>query len=93
MSLDARKRGGFDLFRLFGVVSGPFYVVPGYSGSFKPVLVCYGLFRLLQTTTSLNVLSCRFTKNQLHVRFCYKVGQALLQNGAPLMYYKVRQVL
>ena len=32
-------------------------------------------------TTLQNVLTYKFTKNGLYVRYCYKVGQVLLQNG------------
>ena len=45
----------------------------------------------LETTTSENVSS--FIKNELYIQFYNKVGQALLQNGAGLIYYKVGQVL
>ena len=41
-----------------------------------------------QTTTFQNVLICKSIKNELR-----KVGQALLQSGAALMYYKVELVL
>ena len=39
-----------------------------------------------QTATFQNVLICKSIKNELR-----KVGQALLQRGAALMYYKVEQ--
>ena len=37
--------------------------------------------------------TCKFTINQLLVRFYYRVGKALSQRGAALMYYKLVQVL
>ena len=82
----AHKDGDFALFYLFRV----------NSGSSQLVLACYGLFRvvlLLQATTSQNVLIWKFTINQLHFRFYWKVGEALLQLEAAWMYYKVWQVL
>ena len=45
------------------------------------VMACSGSFRFLQATTSQNVLTCKFTISQLHVRFHYNVGQ-VLQRGA-----------
>ena len=47
----------------------------------------------LQTITSQNILTDKFTRNEFHVRFDYKVRQTLLQSGASLMYKKVGQVL
>ena len=61
--------------------------------------VCYGLLQLvrvvqfLQTKTSQSVFPCKFTKNELCVRFYYKVGQGFLQSGAAVMYYKIVQIL
>ena len=71
-------------FCLFGVVSGSFYVVPSFSGSFR-FFTNYNF--------SHNVSTCKFTKNEFHVRFDYKVRQTLLQIGAALMCQKVGQVL
>ena len=39
--------------------------------------------------TSQKKLTYKFTINQRHVRFYYKVGQALLQTVTPLMYCEV----
>ena len=50
------------------------------------VLFCF------ETATLQNVLIWKFIKNELHVRFYHKVGQALLQSGAALLYQKVGQV-
>ena len=58
MSFGYPKKGGVSLFHLFGVASGTFY----------PFSACYSLLRvirLLQATTSQNVLICKFTINQL----------------------------
>ena len=75
MSLVASTEAGFSLFHLFGVVSG----------LFQPLIACYGLYwvvPLLRATTLQNLLTCKFTINQLHVDFitteckcCYEVGQ------------------
>ena len=76
MSLVAHQEGDFSLFYMFEVVSG----------TFQPLLACYGLFRVVsfffQATASHNVLTYKFTMNQLHVDFItkhcqghYKVGQ------------------
>ena len=65
MLLVAYQEGGFSLFQLFGVVPG----------TFQPLLACYSLFlsfTFLQATTSQNVLTCKFTMNQLHVDFIKK---------------------
>ena len=81
---------------MLGVVSGLFQVVPGCSGSVQPVLVYYGMFQFalfLQTMTLQNVSICKFIRNKLHLRFYYKVEQALLKKGAALMDYTVGQVL
>ena len=74
-----------------GVSGGPrlFWVV-------QSVTVYYsllGLFQFLQTKTSQSVFPCKFTKNELCVRFYYKVGQGFLQSGAAVMYYKIVQVI
>ena len=66
------------------------------SSCFKSLLTCYGLFQVVQLSTCndiQNVLTCKFTINQLHVDFItkeckryYKVGQLkegqVLQSGA-----------
>ena len=83
MSLVAQKKTGFAMFRLPGIVSG----------SFQSVLARYSSFRFLQETTSPKKLTHKFTINQRHVRFYYKVRQALLQTVKPLMYYKEGQLL
>ena len=62
MSLVNHTERGISLFHLFGVVFG----------TFQPLLACYGLFHFLQTTASQNVLTCKFTINQLHVDFITK---------------------
>ena len=54
MSLPTHKEGDFSLFHLFGIVSDTFLAIP-----------CYRLFHFLQVTTSQNVLSYKFTLNQL----------------------------
>ena len=43
--------------------------------------------------TSQNILIWKFTKNELHVGYYYKVGQAPLKNATALFYHKVRHVL
>ena len=50
----------------------------------------FGWFQFLQVTTSQNVFACKFTKNELCVRFYYKVGQGFLQVGRC---YKMGQFL
>lgn len=77
------QRTRIYFFYMSGVVSESLHIVPS----------CCGSFRFLKTMTSHNVLTCKFTKNELHVTFCHKKGQALLQSGTTLMYYKVGQVL
>ena len=62
------KEGYFSLFRLlFGVASDSFH--PRLA-----LMACSGSFNFLQTTTSQNVLTCKFTINQLHVYFVTKWG-------------------
>ena len=56
-------------------------VTRGCSGSFQPVLVWYGMFRValvFQISTLQNVLVCKFIKNELHVLFYYEVGTVLM---------------
>ena len=50
----------------------------------------FGWFQFLQVTTSQNVFACKFTKNELCIRFYYKVGQGFLQVGRC---YKMGQFL
>ena len=80
----------------FEVVSQRSYqIFPSWPGLFQSALACYSMFwvvLLLQTTILENVPASKFIKNELHVRFYSKVGQALLQSGATLMYYKVGKV-
>ena len=61
------KRGGFVLFHLFGVTSGLFLARPS---------TCYNLFQVAPFVTNddlQNVLNCKFIKNELYVRYCYKM--------------------
>ena len=78
VSLTAHKRGGFALFHLFGVTSGLLKVFLGFPGSPQPTLTCYSLFQVVPFVTNddftQNVLTCKFTKNEVYVRYCYKVG-------------------
>ena len=55
MSLVAHKEGCFSLFHLFGVVSG----------TFQLAMTCSQLFRFLQAMVSQNILTGKFTINQL----------------------------
>ena len=55
MQLVANKEGCFALLRLFGVVSG----------SFEPVLACYGLFQVVSLFKSDNLRECFDLKNLL----------------------------
>ena len=43
--------------------------------------------------TSQNALLCKFTKNELHVKFYHKVGQLSRIKKRDKWYYKVGQVL
>ena len=86
MSLVAQKKVGFAVFRLFGIVYG----------LFQPVLSRYSMFWIILLFTSDDLpqkLIYIFTINQRHVRFYYKVGQALLQTVTPWVYCKVAQLL
>ena len=76
ISLVAHKVGGFSLFHLlFGVVSG----------SFQPVLACYGLYRVFPPFTN-DGITCFCLAN-----FIYnKKGQVLLQSGTAFLYHKSR---
>ena len=59
------------------------------SGSFQPVLAYYGLFRFASFFMSDDVTECfdlQIYYKSTSCRFYYKVRQALLQNGAALMY-------
>ena len=59
----------------------PFLIVPDRS-------VFFTNFNFSQ-----NALTYKFSKNEFHVRFDYKVRQTLLQCGAALIYFEVAQVL
>ena len=66
------------------------------SGSFQLVVTRYGLswFILLFTNDEfIKTFDLQIYKNQRHVSFCYKVGQALLETVTVLIYYKVGQLL
>ena len=71
MSLVDHIEEGFSLFHLLGVVSGTFQTL-------YLVMACSEPFHFLQATKSQNVLTSKFTINQLHVRFYYKRVHALL---------------
>ena len=65
MSLIAHTEGGFSLFHFFGVVSG----------TFQPLLACYGLFRVAPLFTNHNVTECFYLQIYYKLtscRFCYK---------------------
>ena len=84
MSLAAHKEGGFSLFRLL------FEVV---SGSFQPVLACYGFFRvvpLFKSDDITKIFGLQIYYKSTSCRFYYKV---LLQSWVALVYYKVGQLL
>ena len=76
MSLVAYQEGGFSLFHMFAIVSG----------MLQPLLVCYGLFRVVPFFTSNDVTECfdlqiyyKSTSNYYKsTKFCkrhYKKGQ------------------
>ena len=73
-----------------------FVVVSSLSSLFKLTMACYWLFHILQATTSHNVLTYKFTLNQLLQRSaCFIIKQDSffeLQKEAK-WYYKVGQVL
>ena len=81
-SLVTQNGGGFALFGLFEVVSGPFRAVPTRS-----ITRSFHFFRNNDFT---ECLTCQFSKKVLLFRFYYKMRQA---NWAALIYYKVGQVL
>ena len=73
-------------------------------GCFRSFLVflarpstCCNLFEVAPFVTNddlQNVLTCKFTKNELYVRYCYKVRQVLLQSRVGItewrnFYYKM----
>ena len=65
MSLVAHQEGGNSLFHLFEIVSG----------MLQHFLACCDLFRVVPfftSNTSQNVLTCKFTINQLHDDFITK---------------------
>ena len=70
-------------------------MVIGCSGLFWRVPVCSGLLRHVscRSTLQTSTLTRKFIKDELHVRIFQKAGQWLLQSVAPLMYYKVGQML
>ena len=63
------------------------------SSQFFLVIACSGSFCFWQAMTCPPKLTYIFIINKRHVRFYYKVGQALLQTVTPWMYYKVAQSL
>ena len=67
--------------------------VPSRSCLFWPLTTSSNSLRFLQTTISQNVLICKFTKNELQIRFHYKLGKMLFQSEGALMCCKVGQVL
>ena len=78
VSFSAHKRGGSALFHLFGVTSRLFQVVLGFPSSLTST--CCNLFQVTPFVTNDElqiVLTCRFTKNELYVRYCYKMGSFL----------------
>ena len=62
------------------------------SGSFQLVLTRYGLSLFILLFTNDKFIKT-FDKNQRHVSFYYKVGQALLETVTVLIYYEVGQLL
>ena len=85
ISLVAHKVGGFSLFHLlFGVVSG----------SFQPVLACYGLYRVFPPFTN-DGITC-FVLQILSIikrgKSYYKVGQLFCIKKQGKCYYKVGQL-
>ena len=75
ISFVAQEEKGFALFHLFLL----FKVI---SGSFYPV----GLVPLFTSRDFTHNLTCKFTINQLHVRFYYRAVKVLSQSGAAVMY-------
>ena len=66
------------------------------SGSFQIVQTRYGLslFILLFTNDEfIKTFDLQIYKNQRHISFYYKVGQALLETVTVLIYYEVGQLL
>ena len=87
MSLVAYKEAGISLFQLL------FQFI---AGSFQPVLAYYGFFWVILLFKMDDVTYCfdlKINYKLFSCRFCYKVGQVLLEIGAALMYYKEEQVL
>ena len=85
MSFVAYEEEGFALFHLFHL----FKVVSGSS-------ILYDLYWDVPLFTSddfTHNVTCKFTINQLHPRFYYRVGKVLSQSEAAFMYYKLVQVL
>ena len=84
VSLSTHKIEGFSLFHLFGVTSGLFQVVLGFPSSPQPALTCYNLFQAVPFVTNddlQNVLTWKFTKNEIYGRYSYKMRKVSLQNG------------
>ena len=55
----------------------------------KPILTCHGMVPVvlfMYRRTLNNILLCKSVKEELQVHFRYKLGQALLQSCAALMY-------
>ena len=96
VSLSAHKGGDLALFHLFRVTSGLFQVVFGFPGSPQPALTCQNLLQVAPFVTNddlQNILSCIFTKNELYVRYCYKVrGKCYYEMGS-FLFYKTGQVV
>ena len=73
-----------------------FVVVSSFSSLFKLNMACYWLFRFLQATTSQNVLTYKFTLNQLLQRsasILIKQDSFFELQSEAKWYYKVGQVL
>ena len=71
MSLLVYKEEGFSLFHLIGAASGTFQTFPAW-------YACSDSLHFLQATKSQNILTCKFTVNQLLKRSensLYKAGQ------------------
>ena len=84
--ISQKKKTGFAMFCLFGFVSGLFQLVLTHHG--------LSWFVLLFTNDEfIKTFDLQIYKNQRHVSFYYKVGQALLQTVTALMYCKVGQLL
>ena len=83
------KRGSFALFHLFGRTSGLFQVFLGFPGSSQAFLNCYSLFQMIPVVTNDDFtkrFDLQITKDELYVRYCYKVRYCYYTMGSFLLY-------